>query len=150
LTSRDSEHESPPRERGVFRAPAREQPPVVVENGSQLLLPSAMGHEYQDRVSLSLAHRVASQLPERPEWLLLARDNLARAIQRNPDDQAMLHACAEWQAILERPIDQIIATLTAETDEGQRLRQNSPFAGTLPPHEVWEIKRRFLPDQDAA
>ena len=33
-------------------------------------------------------------------------------------------------------------SLTAETDEGQRLRQNSPFPGIIPPEEVWEIKAR--------
>jgi CRISPR/Cas system-associated endoribonuclease Cas2 len=33
--------------------------------------------------------------------------------------------------------------LCAETEEGQRLRQNSPFAGVLSPAEVWEIKSRL-------
>jgi len=40
--------------------------------------------------------------------------------------------------------------LTTQSDEGQRLRQNSPFAGVLPPQEVWEIKRRMRNDQTAA
>lgn len=109
-----------------------------------------MSHEYQDRVSLELARRIAAQLPHRPELLELARDNLDRAITRNQDAPAMLRACTEWREILERPIDQIIDILTSETDEGQRLRQNSPFAGGLPPREVWEIKRRLRNDQSAA
>lgn len=36
--------------------------------------------------------------------------------------------------------------LSADTNEGQRLRQNSPFAGVRPVPAVWEIKahrRRF-------
>ena len=38
---------------------------------------------------------------------------------------------------------EIAEVLVAMTDEGQRLRQNSPFAGVLPAAEVWEIKRRI-------
>jgi len=33
--------------------------------------------------------------------------------------------------------------LIAETDEGQRLRQNSPFAGVHRPQEVWQIKSQI-------
>ena len=30
--------------------------------------------------------------------------------------------------------------MTAGTDEGQRIRQGSPFVGVLTPKEVWEVK----------
>jgi hypothetical protein len=43
---------------------------------------------------------------------------------------------------LEQDISEICAVLIAETEEGQRLRQNSPFAGVLAPDEAWEIKSR--------
>lgn len=86
--------------------------------------------------------RIADGLPQHPEWIDLARDNLDRWSRRNADAPALLRGYAEWREWLDRPIPDICAMLTAETDEGQRLRQNSPFAGVLSPSEVWEIKRR--------
>ena len=47
------------------------------------------------------------------------------------------------QILLQRPVTEICAVLTAETEESDRLRHNSPFAGALPPREVWEIKARL-------
>jgi len=40
-------------------------------------------------------------------------------------------------------MDEICDLLYAETDDTQRLCQNSPFAGILSPAEVWEIKNEF-------
>ncbi|MCK6485266.1 MAG: hypothetical protein HUU22_17380 [Phycisphaerae bacterium] len=102
-----------------------------------------MSHEYQDRVSLEIARRIAAGLPEHPEWLDLARGNLDRWSERNRDAPGLLRCYAEWREILGRPIVEICAVLTAETHEGQRLRQNSPFPGVRTPQEVWEIKRRY-------
>ena len=54
-----------------------------------------------------------------------------------------LRCYAEWQSILRSPVDDICDLLLAETEEAQRLRQNSPFVGILAPAEVWEIKHRL-------
>lgn len=102
-----------------------------------------MGHEIQDRVSLEMGRRIAAHLPEHPEWLDLARANLERWSQRNPDATALLGCYREWLELLSRPLREIQRILTEDTDEAQRLRQNSPFAGVLSPKEVWEIKSRF-------
>jgi len=40
------------------------------------------------------------------------------------------------------PLEDICGLLVAESEQGQHLRQNSPFAGVLSPAEVWEIKNR--------
>ncbi len=109
-----------------------------------------VGHEYQDRVSLELGRRIASELPQRPEWLALAKANLERWSKRNAKAPGLLLAYAEWRAILERPVAEICAVLTAATDEGQRLRQNSPFAGALPDDVVSQVKARAAHDQRAA
>ncbi len=101
-----------------------------------------MGHELQDRASLEMGRRIAAGLPEHPEWIELARRNLKRWAERNADTPSLLRCYAEWSALLELPVSEICAILTAQTDEGQRLRQNSPFAGVLSPQEVWDIKRR--------
>ena len=56
----------------------------------------------------------------------------------------------EWLAILERPIPDVQVILTQETDDGQRLRQNSPFIRILPDDELKAIRAMVLNDQRAA
>ncbi len=89
-----------------------------------------------------LARRVAERLRARPELLGVARTNLRRWQQRNADSPSLLSCYAEWEIILERPLEEVLSLLVSETEEGQRLRQNSPFAGVLSPAEVWEIKNQ--------
>lgn len=82
-----------------------------------------MQHEMHDEISLEMGRRV-----------------VARWLRQNADAPGLVRCYREWQAILERSLDEICETLCADTDEGRRLRQNSPFAGDLPPAEVWFIK----------
>jgi hypothetical protein len=100
-------------------------------------------HGLRDQVGLELARRIAAELAAHPEWIKLARKNLDRWCELNADSPTLLRCYEEWREILDRSTDQIIAVLTAQTDHGQRLRQNSPFADALSPSEVWEVKRRF-------
>jgi hypothetical protein len=106
------------------------------------VLSSGVGHEYQDQVSFELARRVAVGLPEHPEWLELARANLNRWSQLNSNSPSLLRCYAEWRDLLALPLVEIQGILLSETGEGQRLRQNSPFAGVLSAREVWDIKKR--------
>ena len=102
-----------------------------------------MKHSETDQVSLELAHRVADRLRGQPELVEFARANLARWSQQNSSARTLLRCYAEWQEILLRPVDEICNLLCSESDNAQRLRQNSPFAGVLSPAEVWEVKSRF-------
>ena len=102
-----------------------------------------MTHELQDSVGLELARRVASHLHASPALMDVARANLARWSRLNADSPALLRCYGEWQEILARPLSDVCALLCAETEEGQRLRQNSPFAGVLPAAEVWAVKDQF-------
>jgi len=45
----------------------------------------------------------------------------------------------DWRALLARPVDEIAAAISADTQEGNDLRQNSPFAGVLNEQERWRI-----------
>ena len=99
-----------------------------------------MNHGNIDRVSLALGRRVAERLRRQPELLDLARDNLTRWSRQNASAVSLLRCYAEWQEILRRPVEEVCALLCAETEEAQRLRQNSPFAGALPPSEIWAVK----------
>jgi hypothetical protein len=101
-----------------------------------------MGHEVQDAASLEMACRIADGLPEHPEWVVFARTNLERWSRLNANAPSLLRCYSEWQKLLELSIPEVCAILTDQTDEGQRLRQNTPFAGILSAREVWEIKAR--------
>ncbi len=89
---------------------------------------------FSDRFSLSLHRRVAQKLREDPAKVLsVANENLERWLAKDsfafgPERGALL----EWKKIMEdlapHEIERIIV---AETDEGQRLRSSSPFAGIL-------------------
>jgi hypothetical protein len=99
-----------------------------------------MQHEINDKISLEMGRRVAARLREDPALLQTARDNLARWLRQNADAPALVRCYREWLTMLERPLGEICEILCADTEEGRRLRQNSPFAGVLPPSEVWSIK----------
>lgn len=101
-----------------------------------------MDHSELDEVSLALAQCVAERLRAQPELVELARNNLARWSRQNASSKSLLRCYAEWSGILSLPVEAICAQLVAETEQGQRLRQNSPFAGVLSPAEVWQIKAR--------
>jgi hypothetical protein len=102
-----------------------------------------MNHSENDHASLEIARRVAERLRRNPDLLEIARANLARWSRQNASAPSLLRCYAEWQQILSHPVDQICDLLCSDSDEAQRLRQNSPFAGVLSPAQVWEIKSRF-------
>jgi hypothetical protein len=102
-----------------------------------------MNHATTDMVSMELARRVAGRLRSHPELLDVARSNLTRWSRQNAATPSLIRCYAEWQQILTRPVAEVCDLLCAETDDGQRLRQNSPFVGVLGPEEVWEIKSRL-------
>jgi hypothetical protein len=104
---------------------------------------NSMNHSDTDQVSLELARRVAERLRWQPALVDFARANLARWSQQNTAAPSLLRCYAEWQQILSRPVEEICDLLCSESDNAQRLRQNSPFAGVLKPTEVWEVKSRF-------
>jgi len=102
-----------------------------------------MNHSEIDQVSLEMARRVADRVRHNPELLEIGRANLARWSRQNASVGSLLRCYAEWEEILSRPVQQICDLLCSDSDDAQRLRQNSPFVGVLSPAEVWEIKSRF-------
>jgi len=102
-----------------------------------------MNHREINQVSLEMARRVADRVQRNPELLEIARANLARWSRQNASVGSLRRCYAEWEEILSRPVEEICDLLCSDSDDAQRLRQNSPFAGVLSPSEVWEIKSRF-------
>ena len=102
-----------------------------------------MSHRIHDAVGIELAQLVAARLRESSQPLQVARANLSQWSGKNAGRASLLRCYAEWSTILDRPVDAICQILCADTEEGHRLRQNSPFAGVLPAQTVWEAKRRI-------
>ncbi|HEY1684109.1 MAG TPA: hypothetical protein VGG19_05060 [Tepidisphaeraceae bacterium] len=102
-----------------------------------------MRHRQHDIVGLEIAKRVATGLPSHPEWIELAKTNLSRWKKRNHDSASLVACYEEWEHILQQPMSEIISILLTQTEQGTRLRQNSPFAGVLSAADVWRIKRQI-------
>jgi len=99
------------------------------------------GHAIQDRISLEFAIRTVARLKEDPSLLELARGNLGRRMTLNKNAPGLVRCYQEWLDIIdENSLEEVCRILTQLTDEGQRLRQNSPFCGILSQEEVLAIK----------
>lgn len=98
-------------------------------------------HQFLDDFALAYHHAVAGVLRSTPEDVInRARRNLARWMNGEAFDAGEMLSLAEWQEILDRSsAEQLIAIITDGSDEGQRLRQSSPFVGALPHQQRLEI-----------
>lgn len=90
-------------------------------------------------------HReIAARLLASPaEVIGLARENLNRWLQVHAGT-GTVYALKEWQTLLNtKTIPELVAIMTEDSDEGQRLRQSTPFAGVLSDQERKEIMARY-------
>jgi hypothetical protein len=93
-------------------------------------------HRFLDQLNLGYHRLVAERLLATPEEVLsVAIENLRRW-QRVHEGTTTAQAIFEWQSLIEtRTVAELAATLTEDSDEGQRLRQSSPFMGVLTEEE---------------
>ena len=91
---------------------------------------------FVDLFNLTLHRVVAEKLRKNPSVVLqFAENNLDRWAKKND-----CFALSEWREILEnRTLEEIIEIISKDTDEGQRLRSSSPFAGILSEEEREKI-----------
>lgn len=94
----------------------------------------------QDRRSLALHRAVAARIVARPELMERVREKLR--VWRGLDARVPYYVTA-WEAVLDQPLDQVLAFLTEESERATDLRQSSPFTacGVLTPKERWAILR---------
>ncbi|PWJ56487.1 DNA binding domain-containing protein, excisionase family [Quadrisphaera granulorum] len=101
------------------------------------------------RRSLWLSYAVAGRLVEEPEaTLATARHNLARLQERHTRGQAA-RWLAEWEHLLDGPLEAVLHTLTSTSPRARELRQNSPFAGVLDERTRERVRANFS-DHDRA
>ena len=88
-------------------------------------------HNFIDLFSLMLHASVAEKLRlNSQEVLQIAQENLNHWLSSEKSNGNP--ALREWQKILDtQSPEEIIKIITQDTDEGQRLRSSSPFAGVL-------------------
>ncbi len=100
-------------------------------------------HQFIDFVNLVYHREVAARLLANPEAVLSkARSNLQRWANVH-EGTGSAAALTEWQMLLDtRTIPELVAIITADSDEGQRLRQSTPFTGLLSEAERKELRSR--------
>lgn len=87
-------------------------------------------HARRDAEKLRYHRVVAERMGMDPEGVIrLAEDNLRRWLRADGDAKPYYQ---EWQRLLqELSPRELIELITADTAEGRRLRQSSPFVGVL-------------------
>ena len=100
-------------------------------------------HEVIDERSIELHGVIARELRANPEKL----DLVVAWIQRFLDDPEYSDqnkdALAEWMEIIREGLPRVLEALADESDEGQRLRQSSPFAVLMPQDERARIFAKY-------
>lgn len=100
-------------------------------------------HEVIDERSIEMDRVIARELRADPAKL----DLVAAWIQRFLDDpdysDQNKDALAEWMGILREGLPRVLAALADESDEGQRMRQSSPFAVLMPQDERTRIFAKY-------
>ena len=71
-------------------------------------------------------------LAEPEEILAAAHGNLDRLLAQQTRTTMAVHRSQEWRRVLDQGVDQVADVLTSCEPLALELRQNSPFAGTLP------------------
>ncbi len=102
----------------------------------------AISHDFLDRYQLVYARRIAKVLLASPEKILnKARTNLENWLNSGAFEKGEMKALNEWKTILQSSdVRKIIQLLTENSDNGQRLRQSSPFVGILSKREINQIR----------
>lgn len=108
-----------------------------------------MRHDLIDRRSLELHRLVAGKIRQQPELMDLVREKLDRTLGESRLSESCKDALREWQTIFSlKSFEEILEILVEDSDEGQRLRQSTPFSGILTQQERGEVFRRYESAED--
>ncbi len=97
----------------------------------------------QELRSLWLHRAISAAIQAEPERaLMVARDNLA--VRRRADEGEGAESWRRaWEALLDGPVDSLLAVLCSTSTYACQLRQTAPFAGLLAPRERWAVYASF-------
>ncbi len=103
-----------------------------------------MNHQIVDQRSLELHRLVADKVRLRPDLMNIALENIKNYFDKPTASFSGKQAYLEWAKIIRRkPFDEVLQILTEDSEEGQRLRQSSPFSGVLTDDERMSIFRKY-------
>ena len=104
-------------------------------------IPPVRSHQWLDYVDLIVHRAMARKIRREPKLFNRAHRNLARWEKRNRGCSQPLR---EWKQILrDNDMAAVLRTITRANEEGDRLRQSSPFVGILSQGEVQAIWARY-------
>ena len=107
-------------------------------------LPPVRSHQWIDLVDLAMHRAMARKIRRQPGLFGRARCNIARWEKGNRGCPLPLR---EWKRILrENDLSTVLRIMTRPGEEGNRLRQSSPFCGILTEREREAIWTRY--DED--
>lgn len=100
-------------------------------------------HRLIDERSYEMHQVIAQILLADPSRLGLVAQQMDVRLA-DPDYSESLKDCVrEWRGIVADGLDRVLSVLEDRGDEGQRLRQNTPFAILMPQEERMRILRRY-------
>jgi hypothetical protein len=93
-------------------------------------------HSFIDQRSLAFHVAITEKLRLEPELLNGVRDRLKRISSDSRLSHSTRDAYREWLEFIERhSFKEVLAFLVDPSEEGNRLRQATPFSGILTPEE---------------
>lgn len=103
--------------------------------GDSRIISRVEGHRTAERRSLAYHRAIAERIEHDPSIIDAARERVRTWQGVHP------RYIAAWREVLDRPVPEIIALLTEDSERMTMLRQVSPFAGALDPRTRWQIWR---------
>jgi hypothetical protein len=104
-------------------------------------MPPICSHQWIDLVDLAAHRAMARKIRRQPTLFNRARRNIARWERSNRGCPQPLR---EWKEILrDNPVNTVLRIMTRPDEEGNRLRQSSPFCGILTEREREAVWARY-------
>ena len=102
-------------------------------------------HQFLDAIRWRCHQIMAERIRRDPSLLRIPRQNIERWLALDAYDEGEKRSVLEWAPLLEETqLDELIKRMTDPGEEGQRMRQSSPFVGVLHPGERDEIRDRMI------
>ena len=104
-------------------------------------MPPVCSHQWIDLVDLAMHRAMVRKIRREPKLFNRARRTLARWERMK---RGLPPCLREWKAILaEKDVGEVLRIVTQANEEGDRLRQASPFCGILTEREREAIWARY-------
>lgn len=107
-------------------------------------------HQLIDERSLELHAVIARELRADPAKLEVVVAWIQRFLDDPDYSESGKDALSEWLEIIREGLPRVLEVLADRSDEGQRLRQSTPFAAIMPQDERARIFARYESRRDGA